>query len=108
MSSLLALPWLPEGFADRVLVALNAPACDYTGYQARVDALGALFQDLTRRLVADGEYGDDVIREAFIRRHDEPGRAWNMDQWNMHHVERSAERRDEVTMPRGERFNASS
>jgi hypothetical protein len=92
-SSLLALPWLPEGFADRVLVALNAPACDYTGYLTRMDALRALFQDLTNRLVADGEYGDDVIGEAFIRSHDEPGWAWNMDQWNTEHLERSAERR---------------
>jgi hypothetical protein len=93
MSSLLVLPWLPEGFAERVLVALNAPACDYVGYLARVDALRILFQDLTGRLVADGEYGDDVIGEAFVRSHDEPGRAWNMDKWNVKHVERSAERR---------------
>ena len=58
-----------------------------------MDALCALFQDLTNRLVADGEYGDDVIGEAFIRNHDEPGWAWNMDQWNTEHLERSAERR---------------
>jgi hypothetical protein len=93
MSSLLALPWLPEAFADRVLFALNAPSCDYTGYLTRMDALRALFQDLTKRLLADGEYGDNVIWEAFNRSHDEPGQAWNMDQWNMKHLERSAERR---------------
>ncbi|MBN1873750.1 MAG: hypothetical protein JXA33_05935 [Anaerolineae bacterium] len=93
MSSLLTLPWLPEGFADRVLVALNAPACDYTGYLTRMDALRALFQDLTHRLVTDGEYGDDVISEAFIRSHDESGRARNMEQWNRKHLERKAERR---------------
>jgi len=34
-----------------------------------------------------GEYGDDVISEAFIRSHDEPGRAWNMDEWNARHRE---------------------
>jgi hypothetical protein len=93
MSSLLALPWLPEGFADRVLVALNAPACDYNGYLTRVDALRALFQDLTNRLVADSKYGDDVISEAFIRSHEEPGRAWNMDKRNVKHLERGAYRR---------------
>jgi hypothetical protein len=93
MSSLLALPWLPEGFADRVLVALNAPTCDYTGYLTRADALRALYQDLTNRLVADGDYEDNVVWEAYNRSHDEPGQAWNMDQWNMKHLERSTGRR---------------
>jgi hypothetical protein len=45
---------------------------------------------LIDRLVADGEYGDDVIGEAFIRSHNEPGRAWNMDEWNKKHAERHA------------------
>ena len=88
MSSLLALPWLPEGFADRVLGASSTLSLDYAGYLNRVDCLRGLFQDLTMRLVADGEYGDDVISEAFIRSHDEPGRAWNMDEWNRKHAER--------------------
>jgi len=90
MSSLLALPWLPEDFADRVVGTLITSSLDYAGYLARVDDLRGLFQDLTSRLVTDGEYGDDVISEAFIRSHDEPGRAWNMDEWNRKHAERSA------------------
>ena len=85
MSSLLALPWLPVGFAERVLAAQYFPSPDYAGYQARVDALRALFQDLVSRLIADGEYGKDVVSEAFIRSHDEPGRAWNMDEWTRAH-----------------------
>jgi hypothetical protein len=88
MSSLLALPWLPEGFANRVLGALSTSSLDYVGYLTRVDSLRGLFQDITIRLVTDGEYGDDVISEAFIRSHDEPGRAWNMDEWNGQHAER--------------------
>ena len=88
MSSLLALPWLPEGFANRVLGAVSTSSLDYAGYLTRVDSLRGLFQDLTNHLVTDGEYGDDVISEAFIRSHNEPGRAWNMDEWNRKHAER--------------------
>jgi hypothetical protein len=89
MQSLLALPWLPEGFGDRVLSALNAPSPDYPGYLARVDTLQGLFEDLVCRLIADCEYGEDAISEAFIRSHDEPGRAWNMEEWNRGHAARS-------------------
>jgi hypothetical protein len=88
MSSLLALPWLPEGFANRVVGAMSASSLDYAGYLNRVNCLRGLLQDLTLRLVTDGEYGDDVIDEAFVRSHDEPGRAWNMDEWNRKHAER--------------------
>jgi len=88
MSSLLALPWLPQDFADRVLGASSVPSPDYAGYLARVENLRGLFQDIARRLVSDGDYGNDVVRTAFIRSHDEPGRAWNMDEWNKKHVER--------------------
>ncbi len=88
MSSLLALPWLPEGFANRVQGAASTSSLDYAGYLARVDSLRGLFQDLTNRLVTDGEYGADVIGEAFIRSHNEPGRAWNMDEWNRKHAAR--------------------
>ena len=88
MSSLLTLPWLPEDFANRVQGALSASSLDHAGYMNRLDCLRDLFQDLTNRLVSDGEYGDDVISEAFVRSHDEPGRAWNMDKWNRKHAER--------------------
>ena len=88
MSGLLALPWLPKRFADHVLAALNAPTPDYAGYLARVDTLRALFQEVMTRLVGDGVYGEDMISEAFVRSHDEPGRAWNMDEWNIKHLER--------------------
>jgi hypothetical protein len=88
MSSLLALPWLPEDFPNRVPGASSTSSLDYAGYLNRVDSLRGLFQDLIVRLVTEGEYGDDVISEAFIRSHDEPGRAWNMDEWNRKHAER--------------------
>ncbi|RPJ45274.1 MAG: hypothetical protein EHM21_09520, partial [Chloroflexi bacterium] len=71
MSFLLALPWLPGDFSNRVLTALSISAPDETGYLKRVDGLRSLFQDLANRLVADGLYGDDLIHEAFIRSHAE-------------------------------------
>jgi hypothetical protein len=88
MSALLGLPWLPEQFAERVLGALNAWSADYAGYIGRVESLRGLFRELIDRLIADGDYGDDPIDLAFIRSHEEPGRAWNMADWNRLHRER--------------------
>ncbi len=88
MSALLALPWLPDDFPNRALIALAIGSPDYAGYKNRVEVVRGLFQDLTHRLVADGLYGDDFTSEAFIRSHDEPGRAWNMDAWNRKHADR--------------------
>jgi hypothetical protein len=83
MIALLALPWLPKDFCERVVDAANAPSFDHDGYMQRVQALRGLFNDLCAHLTAAGDYGDDVIGEAFVRSHDEPGRAWNMDEWNV-------------------------
>jgi predicted nucleotidyltransferase len=88
MSALLSLPWLPENFAQRVLDAMTIPAAGLSGYLKRVESLRGLFQDLTHRLVAEGLYGENVVSEAFIRSHAEPGRAWNMDEWNQNHARR--------------------
>lgn len=85
MTALLQLAWLPENFADRVLTALAAPGHDFAAYETRAEALQSLFQDILTRLTADGVYGDDPIDEAFIRRAEEPGRAWNMKEWNAEH-----------------------
>jgi hypothetical protein len=82
MSYLLALPWLPRDFAERALLAINPPSLDFEGFMARAAMLAGLFQEILDRLVADGDYADDPIGEAFIRAHEEPGRAWNMDVWN--------------------------
>jgi hypothetical protein len=100
MSFLLTLGWLPERFSERVLSALNAPSLDYAGYAERVQALRSLFDEIIDRLLVDGEYNtaagsgcdlvDVVIWEAFVRSHDEPGRAWNMAEWNLHHQTRGS------------------
>jgi len=83
MTALLALPWLPESFAERAFAAANAPSIDHDDYMQRVQALRGLFHDLCEHLMANGDYGVDVIGEAFVRSHEEPGRAWNMDEWNV-------------------------
>ncbi|MCP4426963.1 MAG: hypothetical protein GY803_20935 [Chloroflexi bacterium] len=82
MQTLLQLPWLPDNFAERVLIAANAPSLDHDGYTARTDMLCDLFDELLSQLVANGDYSNTPIDQAFIRSSDEPGRAWNMDEWN--------------------------
>ncbi|MCB8978856.1 MAG: nucleotidyltransferase domain-containing protein [Ardenticatenaceae bacterium] len=88
MSCLLQLPWLPAGLADDILQVANAPSLDYAGYMARVEKLTAYFEALQEQLIADGDYTEPVD-EAFIRSHEEPGRAWNMAEWNAKRRERS-------------------
>ena len=89
MSGLLQLPWLPEGLADEILLVANAPTLDYTGYVARVEKLSTYFEAFQQRLIADGDY-QKPIDEAFIRGAEEPGRAWNMAEWNAKRQQRLA------------------
>jgi len=81
MQALLTLPWLPHNFAERVLTAANAPTVDQAGYQARLKQLRALFNEVLARLIEDGEYAPTPIDQAFMRQHEEPGRSWNLDEW---------------------------
>ncbi len=82
MSSLLNLPWLPANFAERVLWAANTPSLDYDGYMRRVETQQSLFAEWQEQLIAAGDYQTDPVDEAFIRSSEEPGRAWNMAEWN--------------------------
>lgn len=90
MSSLLQLLWLPLRFGDEVLLLANASSLDYEGYMARVEKLTAYFEAFQERLIADGDY-QEPISEAFIRRAEEPGRAWNMAEWNHKRQQRLSE-----------------
>lgn len=87
MSSLLQLPWLPTGLPDDILQVANAPSLDYAGYLTRVEKLTTYFAAFRQQLIANGEYTEPVD-EAFIRSHEEPGRAWNMAEWNAKRRER--------------------
>ncbi|MBV7328247.1 nucleotidyltransferase domain-containing protein [Chloroflexi bacterium TSY] len=85
---LLRLPWLPERFEERLLSALTASGHDLSAYLERFKILNALFDEVIERLSLEGLYGDDPVGEAFVRSHDEPGFAWNMDEWNEKHSAR--------------------
>jgi hypothetical protein len=88
MDGLLDLPWLPDRFAERVLEAAVAAGHDEDAYHAQAAALSALFDDLLRRVVDDGLYSSAPVDQAFLRTHDEPGYAWNIDDWNAENLRR--------------------
>lgn len=88
MAAVLTLPWLPDDFAEHVATMLCPPSAGQAGFAARAEALQALFASLLARLVADGLYGADPVGEAFVRSHDEPGRAWNIAAWQKEHHRR--------------------
>lgn len=88
MTTLLQLPWLPQSSDECGLDALAAPSSDYHGYSARVKGLLRIFNETMDQLTRDGTYGKDQVSEAFIRSHDEPGRAWNIGEWMKKHRQR--------------------
>ncbi|MFO7682225.1 MAG: nucleotidyltransferase domain-containing protein [Chloroflexota bacterium] len=89
MQTLLQLPWLPAGFQEKALTAASASGHNFAAYQQRIDVLREMFQYLLDKLVEDGDYSSMPIDQAFIRQNQEPGRAWNMEEWNtIHRVRR--------------------
>lgn len=92
MQVLLTLPWLPEGFAENVLVAANAPGLDEGGYVARTEMLKTLYGDLLDELISRGDYSATPVDQAFIRSYEEPGRSWNMEEWTKFHKARQIPR----------------
>jgi hypothetical protein len=94
LSDLLILPWLPERFEEQLLLAMNALSATQEGYQQRVVALRYCFNELVAKCQQDRLYGENAVSEAFIRQYDEPGRNWNMDEWNRKHEERNAKVRE--------------
>ena len=89
MSALLQLPWLPDGLVDDILLIANPPNLENVGYQARVEKLTSYFEAFQQQLIADGDY-QNPVSEAFIRSYEEPGRSWNMAEWN-------AKRQEKIT-----------
>lgn len=82
MQALSMLSWLPDAFTSQLLTAANAPNHEYEGYTARRERLRLSFNELLARLVADGDYSPTPVDQAFMRRHEEPGRSWNLEEWN--------------------------
>ena len=89
LSDLLKLPWLPEKFSEQLILATNALSETKVGYQERVTILRHFFNEVVTKCQQEESYGGDAVSEAFIRRHDEPGRNWNMEEWNKKHKERN-------------------
>jgi hypothetical protein len=73
---------------------MNALSATQEGYQQRVVALRYCFNELVAKCQQDRLYGENAVSEAFIRQYDEPGRNWNMDEWNRKHEERNAKVRE--------------
>jgi hypothetical protein len=82
------LPWLPDKFEEQLVLATNALSVTKDGYQQRTAILRQFFDELVGQCQRDGIYGGNAVSEAFIRQHAEPGRDWNMDEWNKRHRER--------------------
>ncbi len=99
MQHLLNLPWLPDDFSNRVLFAANAPELTQDGYATRAETLSALFSDLLRQLIDNGDYSATPVDQAFIRSNEEPGRSWNMDEWNKFHQARQLPRNGKEVSP---------
>jgi hypothetical protein len=91
VSHLLALPWLPKGFETRALAAMNALSETEEGYRQRLGVLSEFFDKVVERCQEDGVYGANAVGEAFRRLNDEPGRDWNMGEWNRKHAGRKGE-----------------
>lgn len=88
MTYLLTLPWLPSDFATRVIPALNGPSMNVEGFNQRFSTIRGLGSELLAQLADEAAYGSDPIGEAFIRSHDIPGYAHNMDEWNVEHAKK--------------------
>lgn len=89
LADLLNLSWLPNQFEAQFLLATNALSTDYEGYEQRVAVLNQFFKALVTQCQQDGLYGEDAVGEAFIREHNEPGYAWDMEEWSRKHNDRN-------------------
>jgi hypothetical protein len=79
---LLRLPWLPKEFDRRVLQAITVTDMSRDGYLKKAAAIEGMSKEIINKLTIESFYGEDPAAEAFIRSHSEPGRAWNMKEWN--------------------------
>jgi hypothetical protein len=89
LSILFKLPWLPDKIEENILLAANALSDTHEGYQQRLTILHHLFDELLDKCQQNGIYGLNAVNEAFIRQYDEPGRDWNMREWNKKHLEKN-------------------
>ncbi|MEM7115140.1 MAG: nucleotidyltransferase domain-containing protein [Chloroflexota bacterium] len=85
LTHLTHLPWLPVGLEENLLSASNALSTEQAGYQQRLATLRHLFEQTLEKCQQASLYGTAPLDEAFMRLHNEPGRAWNMTEWVQRH-----------------------
>lgn len=64
---------------------ITAGGYDFDNDARRAAALRSALVELIDRLLEDRTYREDPDNEGFLRLYDEPGRAWNMAEWNAVH-----------------------
>ena len=79
------LPWLPEGFAQRVIAITSRLAPTEESLVKRQELVAALLRDIGDKLESEGLLAD--TGEAFRITHPELGYAHNMDGWRRAHEE---------------------
>ena len=89
LSDLLRLQWLPDGFEEKLLLASNALSVTKQGYLRRAQLLQCLFREMVTKCQQDPLYENNPVDDTFMRPHNEPGRGWNMDEWNEKHKQRN-------------------
>lgn len=88
LADLANLRWLPQNFGEQLLKLTNALTQTKEGYLERAESLQDCFEEVVALCRQDGLYGENAVNEAFVRLYDEPGRNWNMDEWNKIHNSR--------------------
>jgi hypothetical protein len=94
LRSLSRLDHLPPALRADPQGAVRTDGATVEAYRVRFRLLALIFDQLIDQLCRNGLYGPDAVSEAFIRLHDEPGRAWNIDEWS-----RNRTRLDEPNPP---------
>jgi hypothetical protein len=80
------LAWLPQNYQARILHTNNGVKNDLKAYLHRANAMQEIATEIIVALQKEKLYGVDPAAEAFKRSHADPGRAWNMDEWNQKRV----------------------
>lgn len=89
LRSLSGLAYLPRALSDDLEGAVRTSGDGLEAYSARSRLLGLALDQLIDQLHQDDDYGPDAVSEAFIRLHDEPGRAWNIADWSINRTQPS-------------------
>lgn len=79
------LPWRGALGDDLLMRCVATDGTDRAAFVKRAAALTRAHEALLAHLQDDPEFGEDPTFAAFLRAHDEPGRAWNIEEWSARH-----------------------